>query len=105
LITFTSFKIAPLAVAAATLVLGCAAERNSEIVGSADDANITAKVKAALSQHPDLGPPNAIYVETRHHVVYLSGLVDNGLVTADAIELARQVPGVAKVESTVAVEH
>lgn len=71
---------------------------------SADDATLTATVKEAIAQHPDLGPPNQIYIDSRDHVVYLSGFVDNGLIRADAEDVARKVPGVSHVVSVVSVE-
>jgi osmotically-inducible protein OsmY len=84
------------------LVSGCAAERT--FAEDPEDAKITANVDELLARHPDLGPPNMIYVSTRDHVVYLSGLVDTGLVTENAEAIARQAPGVARVESTVSVD-
>lgn len=82
------------------MLSACAVERNSSL----EDARLTADVTQAIAQHPDLGPPNQIYVQSRDHVVYLSGLVDNGLTTADAADVARQVPGVSRVDSTVSVD-
>jgi osmotically-inducible protein OsmY len=46
-----------------------------------------------------------IYVSTRNHVVYLSGMADTRLETEEAEEIARQVPDVAQVVSTVGVEQ
>ena len=45
-----------------------------------------------------------INVDTHDGVVYLSGVVDDGLVTDTAITVARNVPGVKRVESTVSVD-
>jgi osmotically-inducible protein OsmY len=84
------------------LVSGCAAERT--FAEDPEDAKLTANVEQLFAQHPDLGPPNMIYVRSREHVVYLSGVVDTGLVTENAEAIARQVPGVARVESTVSVD-
>ena len=70
-----------------------------------DDARITAHVKDAIAQHPDLGPPNLIYVDTRGHVVYLTGQVDSGLTIVNAEDVARDVPGVIRVVSTVGVDN
>jgi hypothetical protein len=50
------------------ILSACAVDRHS----SPDDAAITARVKEALAQHPDLAPPNQIYVDTRDGVVYLT---------------------------------
>jgi osmotically-inducible protein OsmY len=85
-----------------TFTLGCAGTPGKDT--SADDAKITNAVKASFTQHPDLGPPNQLNVETRDHVVYLSGTVDNGEVTVRAKALAAQVPGVVSVVSTVGID-
>ena len=74
-----------------------AVARNSSIVGARDDVEITAEVQGAIAQHRDLGAPNQIYVDTRDHVVYLSGTVYNFLIGDDATETARSVPGVDRV--------
>jgi len=79
--------------------------RNSSIVGSLQDARITADVTAAIAQHRDLGPPNQIYIDTRDHVVYLSGMVITSLIEDTAEELARQVLGVTQVVSTIRVDE
>jgi hyperosmotically inducible periplasmic protein len=68
------------------------------------DARITAAVKAAIDKHPDLGPPNQIYVDTRDRVVYLSGTVDDGLVAQNAVSVARGVRGVSDVVNNVSVD-
>jgi osmotically-inducible protein OsmY len=68
------------------------------------DTQITEAVEQAIAQHPDLKAPNQIYVDTRDHVVYLSGVVDNSLVTEHAEQIARQVPGVVRVVNTIAVD-
>ena len=72
---------------------------------SSQDARITANVKEAIAQQPDLGPPNQIDVDTRKGVVYLSGIVDNGLVTEDAKAVALRVAGVTRVDSTVSIDR
>jgi osmotically-inducible protein OsmY len=79
--------------------------RNSSIVGSLDDARITADVIGVIAQHRDLAPPNEIYVDTRDHVVYLSGMGVTSLIEDNAEEIARRVPGVTRVVSTIGVEE
>ena len=69
-----------------TFILGCSSTPGRD--ATRDDARITEEVKARFAQHPDLGPPNALDVETRDHVVHLSGTVDTGLVTDTAKALA-----------------
>ena len=77
--------------------------RTSSMVGSLDDARITADVVGVMAQHRDLGPPNEIYVDTRDHVVYLSGVGVTSLIEDNAKDIARQVPGVTRVVSTIGV--
>ena len=72
--------------------------------GCTDDATITAHVQSQFKQHPDL-EPNAISVQTVDHVVYLHGLVSSSLEADTADSIARQVPGVTRVESSIASSH
>lgn len=69
----------------------------------AGDRQITANVRAAFDQHPDLGPPNSINVETVNRVVYLTGRVSEGAMRSTAESLARDSKGVAHVEDTIYV--
>ena len=99
-----------LSVMGSALILGGAfsyeaVARNSSNVGGPDDVEITAEVQGAIAQHRGLGAPNQIYVDTRDHVVYLSGTVYNFLISDDATETARSVPGVDRVVSTIWVEE
>jgi osmotically-inducible protein OsmY len=68
-----------------------------------EDLRITYDVMQAFAQHSDLGPPNRIYVNTRDHVVYLTGTVTHGQVGDNAKDVARQVSGVTNVVSTISV--
>jgi len=72
---------------------------------SPSDEKITADVNASIDQHSDLGPPGAIQVQTQDHVVYLNGLVGDGLARETAESIARQTPDVTKVVDSVAVAH
>jgi len=92
------FKVLGTAVILSAVASACVTDR------SADDEKITADVQRAIAQHPDLGPPNQIYVDTHDHVVYLSGLVYDGLSDANATAVARQVPGVTRVKSTISLD-
>jgi osmotically-inducible protein OsmY len=67
--------------------------RNSSNIGALDDVRITADVQGAIAQRRELAP-NQIQVDTRDHVVYLSGMVYSALIGDDATETARKVPGV-----------
>ena len=79
---------------------GCATESSGE---SMTDDKITANVQAMINKHSDVGPPDSIHVETRDHVVYLSGLVSTGLMKSTAEDLAQHSRGVTKVVSDIAV--
>lgn len=99
-----SFRATLCAFVGTALLSGCALSRNSETASSKDDARITADVRAALGEHPDLGPPNQISVDTRGHIVYLTGTVDDSAIGENAILVARAVPGVNDVVSNVSVD-
>jgi hypothetical protein len=70
--------------------------------GVMDDAIITAGVKTALLNDPQVGATK-IDVTTVNGVVTLSGTVTSQAEAARAIELARQAPGVKDVKSTVQI--
>ena len=99
---FKHFGVISGALLLSGLLAGCALQRG---IGSPEDANITARVEALLRQYPDLSPPNEIDVATRDHVVYLSGLAVSPLGSENAEALAREVPGVTKVVSTISLEQ
>jgi osmotically-inducible protein OsmY len=82
---------------------GCATFEKCGLEGCAGDRQITANVHAAFAQHPELGGPNSINVQTVNHVVYLSGGVSAGEMRLTAESVARQVKGVARVEDTIYV--
>ena len=68
--------------------------------GCPGDQQITAQIQAQFRERSDL-EPNAITVQTLDHVVYLYGLVSSSLEIATAESIARQVPGVKGVVSSV----
>ena|ERR1700679_1097693 len=80
---------------------GCATYEKCGLEGCAGDRDITAKVRAAFEQHPELGPPSSINVETVNHVVYLTGHVSEGAMRSIAESAAGQVVGVAHVVDNV----
>ena len=83
----------------------CTTYEKCGIDGCPGDANVTANVQALLDQHPDLGPPNSIHVQTLDHVVYLNGMVDVGLERQGAESVALETPGVTRVVNLIAVTH
>jgi osmotically-inducible protein OsmY len=82
---------------------GCATDRSSG--GKMMDVKITADVQAVINQHSDLGPPNAVRVQTLDHVVYLSGEVSDGNMKQTAESIALQSPGVTRVVNNISVAH
>jgi osmotically-inducible protein OsmY len=79
---------------------GCATYEKCGIGGCAGDHKITADVRAALDEHPEL---NSINVETLDHVVYLTGRVSEGEMRLSADSVAQRVAGVSRVVDTVYV--
>jgi osmotically-inducible protein OsmY len=86
-------------------VAGCATYQNCRFGGCPGDADITANVHALLDKHPDLGPPNSIDVQTDNHVVFLYGMVSEGLQSREAEAVALAAPGVTQVENSIAVSR
>lgn len=72
------------------------------IAETIDDAGITARVKTSLLNDPLVGGIK-IDVDTTNGVVTMSGLVKSKAEEARAVELARQIPGVRDVKSTLQV--
>ena len=83
------FRIVTSALLLIGLLDGCAAERKCGFDSCTDDQKITAAVRTIFDQHPDLGPPAAIQVQTQNHIVYLNGLVGEGLGAAVGAVCAR----------------
>lgn len=87
------------AIAALTLAAGCASTRTQESLGEyVDDSTITAKVKTAIFNEPDL-KATEVNVETFKGVVQLSGFVSSEADRAKAVEVARKVGGVKAVRN------
>jgi len=64
---------------------------------------VTTNVQTAIDQHPGLAMPDSIQVQTIDQVVYLSGIVSEGLQSREAEVVAQQTPGVARVVNELAV--
>ena len=102
------FCVPVLVVILAGALGGCAAyhaHRKCGWHGCPGDAAITAEVYALLAQHPALGPPNLIYVQTLDRVVYLTGQVATDLQRQIADSVAREAPGVRQVIDTIALPY
>ncbi len=78
---------------------GCAVFPKCSPENCAIDAQINADVSALFSQHPELGAPAALHIQTINGVVYLSGPVDTEFEVRNAEALARQVVNVKDVEN------
>lgn len=89
----------------AAALAGCATDRVSGPDGGSSDAKITQNIETQLDQRPDLAPPQEIGVQTKNHVVYLSGLVDSGVEVQNAESVARQTDGVSNVVNSISVEQ
>jgi osmotically-inducible protein OsmY len=73
--------------------------------GCPGDAQISAAVRAEISAHPALRPPDDVGVQTLDRVVYLTGLVDTDPEKDIAEMAARRVPGVARVVNSIGVRN
>jgi osmotically-inducible protein OsmY len=93
------------AVILAGALAGCATYQKCGLEGCAGDAKVTSNVQTLLNQHPDLGAPGAVGVQTIDQVVYLDGFVATGLERDTAGSLAQSAPGVARVVNSIAVTH
>jgi osmotically-inducible protein OsmY len=85
----------------ATVMLTTAACGKS-VGNTIDDATITARVKTALLNDPEV-PGLRIDVDTYKGVVTLSGGVKSRSVEQRAIAIARKTPGVIDVKSTIQI--
>jgi hyperosmotically inducible periplasmic protein len=91
-------------VLAVVLVLPLVLSACGKTVGETiDDATITARVKTALLNDPQVGGLK-IDVDTTLGVVTMSGVVKNRAEEQRAVELARKVSGVRDVKSTLQVD-
>jgi osmotically-inducible protein OsmY len=83
---------------------GCSSYGKCASGACAGDAAITTNVQTLLDQHPELGAPHSIEVQTIDRVVYLNGLVNDGLERKIAESVALRTPGVLKVVNSIAVQ-
>lgn len=104
-----STSVRALALTACLLLLsGCTgyhAYRKCGREGCPGDPEITAHAYSRLSQHPALGPPNQIYVQTSDRVVFLTGLVATDLQRTTAEAVVGEDPQVRKIINNIAVTN
>jgi osmotically-inducible protein OsmY len=93
-----------LAAALASGMSGCAPTTTRQSTGEyVDDAAVTARVKAALFQAPEI-KAGSINVETFRGIVSLSGFVDSPETAARAVKAAQSVSGVRSVKNDMRVK-
>ena len=89
---------------AAALEVGCVSSPCTSAECQAD-ARIKADVQSRMKEHRELGPPNAVYVQTRGGVVYLSGQVATDLQRETAESVAQGVKGVVNVVNNISLTY
>ena len=88
-----------------SFIAACAGSSKKESSGEYfDDTAITTKVKAKILQDPKLKVLQ-INVETFKGIVQLSGFVDSSEAANRAVEVARSVEGVERVENKMTVKN
>ena len=84
-------------------VAGCATQGACGNRECPDEAEITKRVETLFAEHPELQPPNLIYIRTRGHQVTLSGQVAGEYDRRLAESTARSAQGVEKVVNLIGV--
>jgi osmotically-inducible protein OsmY len=79
---------------------GCAGYPKCDRAACSNDAQIEATIQKRLAQEAEI-EPNAITVQALDHKVYLYGEVASVLEADKAKSIARQVPGVSEVVSSI----
>ena len=99
----TTFVAMATAVAALTVLPGCAVTRGQESVGAyVDDATVTATVKAKFAENRSVDA-TSIRVETLNGEVMLSGFARNWDEKSTAESIARNTKGVKSVKNQIVV--
>ena len=80
---------------------GCAVYEKCGFGGCPGDAEITGEVRARFEQHPSIGPPNLLGIQTLDKVVYLTGIFDTDYQRKLATSVAAETPGVVKVVNSI----
>src|ERR1700722_16783845 len=84
---------------------GCTTINKWGLEGCAGDTKGTSNVQTLFNQHPELGAPGEVGVQTIDHVVYLDGFVASGMERGIAGSVAQSAPGVTQVVNSIAVTH
>ena len=97
------FRLPAVIAAAAFILSACAGDPTPRASAAYDDdASINAKVEAAVISVPGIHADN-VRVSTEDAVVTLHGTAENTLAARNAVQAARQVPGVKTVNYDVKV--
>jgi len=94
-----TFNAASLVFIFAIALNGCAIFPKCSPENCASDKEINAQVSQLFSEHPELGAPANLHIQTINGVVYLSGPVDTDFEVHHAEALARQVANVKDIEN------
>lgn len=78
---------------------GCAIFPHCSPENCASDKEINAAVGEVFKEHPELGPPATLHIQTINGVVYMSGPVDSDFEVRHAEAFARQVANVKDVQN------
>ena len=97
------YSIGPFILVAA--MSGCAVQQACSDSSCTSDQKTAEAVDAALSAHPDLGPPGQIRVSAEDHVVYLTGIEDTQFQVSTAEGIAAKTDGVSEVVDEVSVTN
>jgi hyperosmotically inducible periplasmic protein len=101
----SAMKFVALAATALLVATGCNVMRGEQSAGDyVDDATLTARVKAALMDDEQVKGTN-FNVDVYQGKVTLSGVTDSRDQASRAQQIARQVPGVKGVDSTIRVSQ
>ncbi|HEY6453070.1 MAG TPA: BON domain-containing protein [Steroidobacteraceae bacterium] len=83
----------------------CASYQRCGPGGCTGDSKLAADVRTRLEGYPALQAPNAIWVQSMNHVVYLSGEVGTDYQRLVAESVAHSVPGVKRVVDSISLEY
>jgi osmotically-inducible protein OsmY len=84
---------------------GCASFGKCAPENCAGDAKITSDVRALIAEHPELGAPAALRVQTINGVVYLNGQVDTEFERRNAESLVSRIANVKDVVNSLDVRN
>ncbi len=101
LVGVSLLALGPRASANQRTLADASASHESEMGSSANDARITAEVKASLAA--SAADPGGIQVDTDRKVVTLSGSVASESMRRQAVAIAKKTPGVRLVKDQLAI--